>query len=149
MERSASAQWRGNLKQGMGFIKTESGCLSNLPYSFLKRFGDEPGTNPEELIASAHSACFAMAMSAELDKKGMKAESIDVKARISLEKSGESWSIPRIHLDVSAYVPEASKENVEEAANTAKSNCPVSKLLNADISMTFNMVSHESSSMHS
>jgi lipoyl-dependent peroxiredoxin len=148
MERFASAQWRGNLKQGMGFIKSESGCLSNLPYSFLKRFGDEPGTNPEELIASAHSACFAMAMSAELEKLHLKAETIDVKAIVSLEKAGESWAIPRIKLDVSAMVPGASPEQVEKAAQTAKANCPISKLLKAEISMNFNLLSSESASMH-
>jgi lipoyl-dependent peroxiredoxin len=148
MERFASAQWRGNLKQGMGFLKTESGCLSNLPYSFLKRFGNEPGTNPEELIAAAHSGCFAMAMSAELDKKNMRAETIDVKATVTLGGVGEGWGIPKIHLDVSAYVPKAEIKLVEEAARIAKDQCPISKLLKADITMNFTLDSHESASMH-
>lgn len=139
MERYASAQWRGNLKQGMGFITTESGCLSNLPYSFLKRFGNEPGSNPEELIAAAHSACFAMAMSAELEKKKLKPENIDVKANVTIEQIGEGWEISKIKLDVTANVPGASREQVEEVANSAKINCPVSKLLKADISMNFSM----------
>lgn len=148
MERFASAQWRGNLKQGMGFIKSESGCLSNLPYSFLKRFGHEPGTNPEELIAAAHSACFAMAMSAELEKSKMKAETIDVKARVFLENANGDWSIPRITLDVSAYVPSGPEEKIRAAAETAKTNCPISKLLNAEITMNFTLASHESVMQH-
>lgn len=147
MERYASAQWRGNLKQGMGFIRTESGCLSNLPYSFLKRFGQEPGTNPEELIASAHSACFAMAMSGELDKKNLKAETIDVRANVMLEQQGAGWSITKVRLDVTAFVPNASREQVEEAAQSAKANCPVSKLLNAEITMNLSIASHQSASM--
>jgi osmotically inducible protein OsmC len=148
MERYASAQWRGNLKQGMGFLKSESGCLSNLPYSFLKRFGNEPGTNPEELIASAHAGCFAMAMSAELEKTNLKAETIDVKATVKLEKEGESWGIPEIKLDVLAYVPGGSREVVEQAANAAKNNCPISKLLKTKITMDFNLSGHEAASAH-
>ena len=147
MERFASAQWRGNIKQGMGFINTESGCLSNLPYSFLKRFGHEPGTNPEELVASAHSACFAMAMSGELDRRNLKAETIDVRATVTLEQQGTGWSIPRIKLDVTANVPNASRQQIEEAAQSAKVNCPLSKLLRADITMNLNLASQEDASI--
>lgn len=147
MERFASSQWRGNLKHGMGFIRSESGVLSNLPYSFLKRFGEEPGTNPEELIASAHSACFAMAMSGELDKMNFKAETIDAKSTVTLEKSGDSWSIPRIKLDVTATVPGATQEQVEKAAQTAKANCPISKLLKAEITLSFSLASESNATI--
>jgi osmotically inducible protein OsmC len=148
MERFASSQWRGNLKQGTGFITSESGVLSKLPYSFLKRFGEEPGTNPEELIASAHSACFAMAMSGELEKMNLKAETIDAKSVVTLERAGDSWGIPRIKLDVTASVPGATFEQVEQAAQTAKANCPISKLLRAEITLNFNLSSEERSAVH-
>lgn len=139
MKRSAFAEWRGNLKAGQGLISTESGSLANTSYSFSKRFENVRGTNPEELIAAAHSACFAMAFSGELDKKNLNAESIDAKAEVSLEKSGESWSIPSVHLIVVASVPGASYSDVLAAAESAKQNCPVSKLLKADITMDFEL----------
>ncbi len=124
----------------MGFIRTDSGCLSSVPYSFLKRFGDEPGTNPEELIAAAHASCFAMAMSAELEKSNIRAESIDVRATVSIEKNGGTWIIPDVTLAVRATVPGADMEKVEEAAQSAKTNCPVSRLLNARIDLQFSLV---------
>lgn len=148
MQRSANAEWRGDLKQGQGTINSESGSLLDLNYSFTKRFGDERGTNPEELIAAAHASCFAMALSAELGKKNIKPTSIDVKANVSLEKAGDSWEIPSILLQVWADVPGSSREEVEQCANVAKTNCPVSKLLKAKITMDFNLTSQESASMH-
>ena len=148
MKRSAFIQWRGNLKEGIGFINSESGSLSNVPYSYSKRFEDEPGTNPEELIAAAFSACFAMAMSAELDKKKLRAENIDVSVTISLEQNAKEWKIPHIHLLVTAYVPKASFQEVQQAAEAARSNCPVSKLLHADITMQFIMGNYETSAVH-
>lgn len=135
MNRSASVQWKGSLKEGQGIINSESGVLSNISYSFSKRFGDEKGTNPEELIGAAHASCFTMAFSSELAKLKMKADTIDVKATVTLEKEGEGWKISASHLDVTAKVPDASNSDVETAAETAKKNCPVSKLLNANISM--------------
>lgn len=146
MKRSAKALWRGNLKQGKGLISTESGVLSNVNYSFTKRFGDEAGTNPEELIAAAHSGCFAMAFSGELEKNKMLADSIDVKAHVSLDNVEGGWSITKIHLDVVANVPEADEKNIQDAANSAKANCPVSKLLKADITMDLKIVSRPSQS---
>jgi osmotically inducible protein OsmC len=146
MKRSSSAQWRGDLKQGQGTINSESGALSNLNYSFSKRFGDTKGTNPEELIAAAHSGCFAMAFAAELEQKKLKAETIDVTAEVSLEKSGDGWAIPSVHLNVIADVPGASYSQVEQIAQSAKQHCPVSKLLKADISMDFHL-SEEQSAM--
>lgn len=148
MKRSASAEWRGDLQQGHGIINSESGSLLDLSYSFTKRFGDERGTNPEELIAAAHASCFAMAVSAELQKRNLKPSAIDVKANVSLEKAGDSWEIPAVHLQVWADVPGADAAQVEEAANVAKTNCPVSKLLKAKISMDFNFISQESASIH-
>lgn len=147
MKRSASAHWRGNLRQGQGIIHSESGSLSNLPYSFSKRFGDERGTNPEELIASAHASCFAMAVTAELEKRNLKPENIDVKAMVSLEKAGDGWEIPAVHLQVNATVPGASINEVEDAAQTAKVNCPVSKVLRAKITMDFHLESQEQASL--
>lgn len=144
MKRSASAQWRGNLRQGKGILNSESGALSKLPYSFAKRFGDEKGTNPEELIGAAHSGCFAMAFSGELEKKNLNPETIDVKAIVSLEKKGEGWAINAIHLDVRADVPGGARDQIEEAAQSAKKNCPVSQLLNAEITMNLDISSQES-----
>jgi lipoyl-dependent peroxiredoxin len=148
MKRSASAYWHGGIKDGQGMISTESGALNNISYSFAKRFGEEKGTNPEELIGAAHSGCFAMALSAELSKRNISPESIDVKCDVSLEKQGEGWGIPAVHLEVSVLAPGADRNLVELAAKTAKQNCPISKLLRADISMNFNFVSEQSQSLH-
>ena len=148
MKKYALTQWRGNLKQGMGFITSESGGLKNIPYSFHKRFGDEPGTNPEELIGAAYSACFAMAMSAELEKKNLRAECIDVKASVSLENTQEGWTIPKVHLTVSASVPKSEISDVKHAAELAKTTCPVSRLLNAEVTMDFCQSDHHSVEIH-
>lgn len=144
MKRSASAQWRGDLKTGQGFLSTESDSLSNSPYSFAKRFtDDERGTNPEELIGAAHSGCFAMAFAGELGKQDLHPELIDVKAEVSLEKINEEWTISSVHLLVRASVPNASYQQVNEAAQSAKLNCPVSKLLKANITMDFELTEPE------
>src|SRR5215471_4938682 len=100
MKRKASAVWQGGLKDGKGTISAESGVLANTPYSFAKRFGDEKGTNPEELIAAAHSSCFAMATSAQLDDVGIKAQSISASATVALEKVGDGFSVTTSHLEV-------------------------------------------------
>lgn len=137
MKRSASAQWRGTLKQGEGHISTDSGALRDLAYSFTKRFGDEIGTNPEELIAAAHSACYAMALTAELEQKKITLNFVDVKATVSLENVNGGWSIPAVHLDVTAGAIGVDEEAVKAAAQSAKANCPVSKVLKADITLDF------------
>ncbi len=134
MKRTATAKWQGNLKQGQGMLTTESASLSNSPYSCAKRFENEGGTNPEELIAAAHAGCFAMAMSAELEKMNLKG-SIDVEAEVVLDKISNEWAIPEVHLKMSANVPGASANQIDEAANRAKNNCPVSKLLKANITL--------------
>lgn len=148
MKRFASVEWRGNLKQGMGFISTESQKLLNVPYSYSKRFEEELGSNPEDLIAAAHAACFAMAMSSELEKMNLKAESIHVDATLTLDKSGGTWKVSNVHLSVSAYVPKAYEHQVNEAAKIAQQNCTISKLLNTNITMNFNMSPHAEIANH-
>jgi lipoyl-dependent peroxiredoxin len=135
MERKASAVWNGGLKDGKGTISATSGVLSNTPYSFRTRFEGTPGTNPEELIAAAHAACFSMALSAQLDGANLKPESINTSATLTMEKLDSGWTITKVHLDVVAKVPGASAEAFNKAAGDAKANCPVSKVLKADISM--------------
>lgn len=144
MKRTATAKWRGNLKQGKGLLTTESGTLSAVSYSFGKRFENERGTNPEELIAAAHSGCFAMAFSGELEGRGFTAETIDVQAEVFLERTSHEWGIPEIRLIVSANVPNASSQQIEQAAHMAKNNCPVSKLLKANITLEMRQTSQAS-----
>jgi lipoyl-dependent peroxiredoxin len=135
MERKASAVWKGGLKDGKGTISSTSGVLSNTPYSFTTRFEGTPGTNPEELIASAHAACFSMALSAQLGGANLTPESINTSATLTMEKLEAGWTITAVHLDVVAKVPGASAEAFNKAAQDAKAGCPVSKVLNAKISM--------------
>lgn len=139
MRRKASAVWKGGFKDGKGTITTDSGVLSDTPYSFKARFEDETGTNPEELIAAAHAGCFTMALSLQLGEAGMTAERIETKAAVTLERTEAGFAITAVHLDVSARVPGASKQAFEAAANSAKSGCPVSKVLNARITMEANL----------
>jgi len=136
MARKATAVWNGSLKEGKGNISTESGVLSKSPYSFKTRFENERGTNPEELIAAAHAGCFTMALSAELGKAGITPESLETTATISMEKQDAGFTITKSHLDVTARIPNADKAAFEKAADAAKSGCPVSKLLKAEITMT-------------
>ncbi|HVM91888.1 MAG TPA: OsmC family protein [Terriglobales bacterium] len=136
MERKASAVWNGGLKDGKGTISSTSGVLSNTPYSFTTRFEGTPGTNPEELIAAAHAACFSMALSAQLGGANLKPESIQTSATLTMEKLDAGWTITKVHLDVTAKVPGASPEAFNKAAQDAKAGCPVSKVLKADISMS-------------
>ena len=135
MKRTASAIWRGGLKDGKGAISTQSGVLSNTQYSFTTRFESGIGTNPEELIAAAHAGCFSMALSAQLGTAGLAPESIATTATITLEKLDAGWTITASQLDVSAKVPGATPAAFEKAAQDAKAGCPVSRLLNAKITM--------------
>ena len=135
MIRKASAEWRGNLKEGKGTISGESGAIANLPYSFKTRFENEKGTNPEELIGAAHAGCFSMALSAQLGVAGITPQSIRTTAAVTLEKVGEGFSVTAVHLEVVAKIPGADRGAFEKAANEAKAGCPISKLLNAKISM--------------
>jgi len=135
MKRSGSAVWKGDLKSGQGTVSTESGVLSNSQYSFTTRFEDGKGTNPEELIAAAHAGCFSMALSSELGKLGVTAESIRTTATVSLEKTDAGFTITAVHLDLKAKVPGADKATFETATNNAKKGCPVSRVLNAEITL--------------
>ncbi len=135
MERKASAVWKGSLKDGQGTVSSASGILSNTKYSFKTRFEDAPGTNPEELIAAAHAACFSMALSAQLGAANLTPESIETSATLSMEKLEAGWTITAVHLDVVAKVPGASAEAFNKATQDAKAGCPVSKVLNAKITL--------------
>src|ERR1700758_4441074 len=135
MQRKASAVWKGGLKDGKGTVSSSSGVLSNTPYSFATRFGNTPGTNPEELIAAAHASCFSMALSAQLGAANLTPESINTTANLKMEKVEGGFAITAIHLDVSARVPKADDAAFQKAAENAKAGCPVSKVLNAKITM--------------
>jgi osmotically inducible protein OsmC len=135
MQRSASAVWTGSLKEGSGKISTPSGVLNDAPYSFLTRFENAKGTNPEELIGAAHAGCFAMALSAQLSTMNFTPQSIRVTTNVTLEKLDAGWTISKIHLDVAARVPGISLEAFESAAASAKANCPVSRLFKAEITL--------------
>jgi len=136
MERKASAVWQGNLKDGKGTISTESGALSATPYSFRTRFESEKGTNPEELIAAAHAGCFTMALSGQLTGAGLTPERLTTVAAVTLEKLEAGFTITKIHLDVKARIPGATREAFDTAAASAKANCPISRLLKAEITMS-------------
>lgn len=135
MKRKGSAQWTGDLKTGKGTISTESGALSSLPYGFNTRFGDEKGTNPEELIGAAHASCFSMALSNELSKAGIADPRIETTATVELKQQDGGFAITSSHLTVKITAKGADKAAAEKAAETAKTNCPVSKLLKAEIGM--------------
>lgn len=135
MKRNATAVWNGDLKGGKGVISTQSGVLENTQYSFSTRFEDGKGTNPEELVAAAHAGCFAMALSAQLGEAGMTAESIQAVATVTLDKKDGGFAVTASHLDVKVRIPGADKAKFEQAAQNAKTGCPISKLLNAAITM--------------
>jgi len=135
MKRKASAIWRGGIIDGSGTISSDSGVLSNTQYSFSSRFENGIGTNPEELIAAAHAGCFSMALSGQLGAAKLTPESINTTATVTIEKQGDGFTITAVHLDVKAKVPGASVEAFNLAAKKAKEGCPVSKVLNASISM--------------
>ena len=136
MKRNASAVWKGGLKDGDGRISTESGALTGTRYGFTTRFENEPGTNPEELIAAAHAGCFSMALSGQLGAAQMTAESIAVKAAVSLDKLDAGWTVTAIHLDVTAKIPGVDAAKFRAAADNAKAGCPISHLLGAAAKIT-------------
>ena len=141
MQRTGSAHWSGGLKDGKGTVSTASGVLHGTQYSFSTRFENGAGTNPEELIAAAHAGCFSMALSAQLGNVGMTAESIDTTATITLEKTEAGFSITASHLDVTVKIPGADQAKFEEAAKAAETGCPVSRVLNAKITMDAKLIS--------
>jgi len=135
IKRSGSAIWSGGLKDGKGSISTQSGVLDKTQYGFNTRFEEGPGTNPEELIGAAHAGCFTMALSGQLGEAGMTAEQLSTTATVSLDKVEGGFSISAVHLTLIAKIPGANQEAFEAAALRAKQNCPVSKLLNATITL--------------
>ncbi|MEP6802419.1 MAG: OsmC family protein [Acidobacteriota bacterium] len=135
MKRKGSAEWNGDLKTGKGTVSTESGMLSATPYSFTTRFENGKGTNPEELIAAAHAGCFTMALSAELGKAALVAESLRTSATVTLDKLEGGWSVTESHLEVVAKIPGASEGAFQTAAHAAETGCPISRLLKAKITL--------------
>ena len=135
MKRKASAVWNGDLKTGDGRISTESRTLSNAQYSFMTRFENGVGTNPEELIAAAHAGCFSMALSAQLGTAGLKPEKIETTASVTLEQLDKGWTVTEVLLEVKAKVPGVDPAAFDKSANDAKAGCPISRLLNAKITM--------------
>ena len=135
IQRKASAQWNGGLKDGKGTISTDSGVLRDTQYSFSTRFEDGAGTNPEELIAAAHAGCFSMALSGQLTNAGHPPQSVRTRATVSMEKQEAGFTVTAVHLDVSARVPGIDQAAFETAANNAKNGCPISRLLKATITM--------------
>ncbi|AZZ47248.1 OsmC family peroxiredoxin [Pseudomonas sp. Choline-3u-10] len=135
MKKTASAVWQGDLKSGKGTISTESGALKDNPYGFNTRFEGAPGTNPEELIGAAHAGCFSMALSMMLGQAGLTAERINTTAEVTLDKDDKGFSITAIALTLKAKVPGTDNEQFQQIANQAKEGCPVSRVLNAQISL--------------
>jgi len=140
MQRRASAQWKGGLKDGKGTVSTASGALKAVGYAFAMRFENEPGTNPEELVAAAHAACFTMALSGELGKAGYRPELLETKATLDFDKMETGWSVKSIHLDVTGKVQGADPAKFQGAADAAKKSCPISRLLNTTITMSAKLV---------
>ena len=135
MKRTASAVWNGGFKDGKGSISTQSGVLKDAQYGFKTRFEDGPGTNPEELIGAAHAGCFSMALSVQLGEAGLTAERIETKAEVNFEKLDTGFTITAVHLILRAKVPGTDQAGFEAIANKAKVGCPVSKVLNATITL--------------
>lgn len=135
MKRQGSAVWKGDLRTGKGTVSTESGALDANPYGFNTRFEDAPGTNPEELVGAAHASCYAMAMSLALGERNLTAEEIRVKAAVTLSKVDGGFAVTQVHLDVSASIPAMSDADFQDVAKDTSKNCPISKLLTADISL--------------
>jgi len=136
MNRQASAVWKGGLKDGQGTLSSPSKVLANTPYSFQTRFEDKPGTNPEELIAAAHAGCYSMALSGKLGEAGMTAESIHTVATVTLDRTEAGPTVTKIHLEVTASIPNADPAAFERLAKDAKENCPISRLLKAAATIT-------------
>jgi lipoyl-dependent peroxiredoxin len=141
--RKASAIWHGTGKEGTGTLSSQSGAITNLPYSWKTRFGDESGlsgTNPEEMIAAAHAACFTMSVSFQCSGAGLVPDELKTNSVLTMEQSGTAWSITKIHLTLEAKVPGLTEEKLQELATKAKEGCPVSRVLKAEITMTATIV---------
>jgi osmotically inducible protein OsmC len=134
--RTATAHYEGTGKDGQGWISSQSGVLDHQRYGFGTRFGGEPGTNPEELIAAAHAGCFTMALSFALAKEGVTEGTLETQAHVTIEQEGEGFRITRSDLELTADVPGLEEARVQQLAEGAKANCPVSRLINAEMSLT-------------
>ena len=139
--KKASAHWEGDLKTGIGSISTETGVLREAPYGFKARFEGGKGTNPEELIGAAHAGCFSMALSMILGGENLKADSIDTTADVTLDQVDGGFAITAVHLTLKAKVPGATQEQFDELTKNAKEGCPVSKVLNANITLDATLLS--------
>lgn len=135
MQHKGSAVWSGDLKSGKGQVSTESGALKDNPYGFNTRFEDTPGTNPEELVGAAHASCYAMAMSLVLGERDLVADKINVTAKVTLAEVDGGFAVTKVHLEVSAKIPDISEADFQDVAETTKENCPISKLLTAEITL--------------
>jgi len=138
--RSGTARWKGGIQEGQGAISTESGALKEHPYGFRSRFEGQKGTNPEELLGAAHAGCFTMALSKLLGDEKLTATRMDTTAKVSLEQSGSGYAITAVHLILKAEIPDVDDEGFQLLAAKAKANCPVSKLLNAKITLDATLV---------
>jgi len=138
--RNAVAVWTGSGKEGHGVLNTQSEVLNSVPYSAAQRFGEEKGTNPEELIAAAHAGCFTMALAFQLSGAGHDAERLETRADVSITKEGEGWTIDAVALQLKAKVPDIDEKKFKELAEKAKTGCPVSKLLNAKITLQADLI---------
>ncbi|ODU22544.1 MAG: OsmC family peroxiredoxin [Sphingomonas sp. SCN 67-18] len=139
VKRTGSARYEGLGKDGRGVVSTQSGVLADQPYGFGTRFGDDPGTNPEELIAAAHASCFTMALSFALAKAGHADGTLETEAAVTLEKDGEGFTVTRSDLTLAARVPGIAADAFAEIAAGAKANCPISKLLKAEITLDYSL----------
>lgn len=141
INRSGSAVWTGGLKDGKGAISTQSGALSAYPYGFAARFEGQPGSNPEELIAAAHASCFTMALSLILGEAGLTAEKMETNAVVTLEQQDGGYAVTASKLTLKATIPGTDDATFQELAAKAKANCPISKLLKAEISLEAELLS--------
>lgn len=136
MQRTAKARWNGSGAEGSGTLTTQSGTLENVPYSAKMRFGDDKGTNPEELIAAAHAGCYSMALAFDLVRAGHQPQSIETEANLTIERQEAGWRIVKIHLDTTATVPGLGEEEFRKIAEASKAGCPVSNVLKAEITLS-------------
>ena len=133
MKRFGSAAWNGSLREGKGSVSTESHALENHPYTFFSRYGEKPGTNPEELLGAAHAACFTMSFVRMLGMANFVPERVDSKSDVVIEKDGDGFSITSVHLTVTTRIPGVDQDTFQSIAAEAKAGCPVSKLIRVEI----------------
>ncbi len=143
--RNGSAVWNGGVRDGRGAISTQSRALDNYPYAFVTRFGDKPGTNPEELIAAAHAGCFTMALTRVLGDAGFVADALNTSASVSLEKLDDGYAITAVHLKLTARIPGMAEDVFQRLSATAKAGCPVSKLLKAEVTLEAELIAEAAS----